>query len=493
MPRERELKLEANAAALRQIRQWLRSHGAKAHTARITESRYFNSADYALQKSGISMRIRSDGRRSIQTIKSSEHKSAGFFDRAEWETPVQGFIPDFAAAIDTGLNAFREHGFCRSLQPIFSVEARRAAFDLPGKSGIVLMIDRGTVFADEHRDEFCEIEIETPDGRLDELFRMARHLVRVAPLRLGTTTKSGRGYKLLHHEDGVVHAGKPALPPDICSEDAFCIIARDCLHQLAANLPATVEDVPEGLHQMRVGLRRLRACMSLFSELVECRETARIKRGLKWLGQSLGRVRDIDVLLERGLPPELSRRLEAERRRARKAATSALGSARSSRLMLDTLAWIECGPWMKNAKKLARARREQPVAKHASQELARRYARLVKIARHLRKLDEEERHKLRIRAKKLRYGVEFFTAVFGGDSNVHRARRMLSALRELQNSLGELNDISVRHRLLLQVAGKETLPAIDTILARDDEFRAEFLARAISAAGKISATKAFWK
>src|SRR5579872_559902 len=128
MSRERELKLEANATALRQIRLWLHRQGAKAHSVRSTESRYFDSADYRLQNSGISLRIRRHGHRFIQTIKSSERRSAGLFDRAEWEYAVPGFIPDFAAAVTTGFNIFREPEFCRSLKPLFTVETRRARF-----------------------------------------------------------------------------------------------------------------------------------------------------------------------------------------------------------------------------------------------------------------------------------------------------------------------------------------------------------------------------
>jgi inorganic triphosphatase YgiF len=74
---------------------------------------------------------------------------------------------------------------------------------------------------------------------------------------------------------------------------------------------------------MRVGLRRLRAAMSLFKELIEQPDSEHIESELKWLTEQLGAARDLDVLLKEGVRP-----LEQEE-----------PEARESQRLLSALAW----------------------------------------------------------------------------------------------------------------------------------------------------------
>jgi CHAD domain-containing protein len=80
------------------------------------------------------------------------------------------------------------------------------------------------------------------------------------------------------------------------TRDAFKMIGLACLKQVVDNLPALIKGDPEGVHQMRVGLRRLRAAMSLFPGLVRVPQTAGIKAELKWLTGELGPAREFEVL-----------------------------------------------------------------------------------------------------------------------------------------------------------------------------------------------------
>ena len=106
-----------------------------------------------------------------------------------------------------------------------------------------------------------------------------------------------------------------ALPKDATCAEAFQIIARSCLSQMLQNeaLVRQTQD-PAALHQMRVGLRRLRAALSLFGkQLLTDPESAAIKDDLRWAGQAMGTARDLDVLLERLSAP---RRPNTTRRRS---------------------------------------------------------------------------------------------------------------------------------------------------------------------------------
>jgi hypothetical protein len=66
-----------------------------------------------------------------------------------------------------------------------------------------------------------------------------------------------------------------------------------------------------------------------------------------------------------------------------------------------------------------------------------------KRGKDLERLDPERRHKLRIRAKRLRYGLEFFSDLYERDRDRNRLKAMLEALRGLQDGLGVLNDLEI--------------------------------------------------
>jgi CHAD domain-containing protein len=59
--------------------------------------------------------------------------------------------------------------------------------------------------------------------------------------------------------------------------EAFLVIGRSILRHIAANESAVRRSDPEGVHQMRVGLRRLRGAMALFKQLLGDKQSERIK------------------------------------------------------------------------------------------------------------------------------------------------------------------------------------------------------------------------
>ena len=126
---------------------------------------------------------------------------------------------------------------------------------------------------------------ELQRGELADLFDGARELTRTLPARIAFKSKSHRGYELI---DGTHYApvkGKAIdLTLDAITRDAFKIVGIACLGQIIDNEAAVLQNDPEGVHQMRVGLRRLRAGMSLFSDILRDPQTAAIKSELKWLG-----------------------------------------------------------------------------------------------------------------------------------------------------------------------------------------------------------------
>src|SRR5262249_33869652 len=294
-----------------------------------------------------------------------------------------------------------------------------------GASRIELTLDQGQVCLGRKSAPISEIELELKRGRPADLFTVARDLARRLPVRFAVRSKADRGYDLIGDTPvAAVHAPDVPLAPHMSTGEAFHAVALACLHHIAANEPAVRAQDSEGVHQMRVGLRRLRAAMAVFSDLLDDAETARLKGQLKRLTRELGPDRDLDVyvtgtikplqrsLLERrareAVQPDLDTRRAGAFRRAQRAARS----PRYRTLLLDTLGWIESGAWTTTDDELITALRRRNAGNFARDELARRVRKVSRKAEKLAKLDPRQRHKLRIAIKKLRYAAEFFTSLF---------------------------------------------------------------------------------
>lgn len=229
-------------------------------------------------------------------------------------------------------------------------------------------------------------------------------------------------------------------------ETAFRIVAHSYLGDLTANRDATCKGDPAALHQMRVALTRLRTAIVFFSPMVADSQRTQIRNGLKWLNAHLGAVRDLDVAIER-LGDADKRPKDALYRRSwrDKRADShgllarALQSARYRRLIKDTSAWVENGPW--STRKGAQAARERaaPIADYVAEKLARWQEKVLKKSGKLLKMDAEKRHRLRLLNKKLSYSIEAFEDL-GSDKKISRLQAGLKNLRKAQRALGQLND-----------------------------------------------------
>lgn len=235
---------------------------------------------------------------------------------------------------------------------------------------------------------------------------------------------------------------------------AFVAIARQCLAQFDANLLPVLRDRDiEGVHQMRVALRRLRSAMGAFGDLFDAARMSSLIEDLRWLNAPLGRKRDLDVFIHETLKPlqaldhpakglrHLATVLEDRRVSAQEALQSALTAPRIAGFRLGFENFLDAvldGSAVTDAETAA-----QPAERFAANLLQRRRKKLRKLGREHESLEVTALHDLRIRAKKLRYAAEFFRGAFGKKET----RRFIVALAELQDCLGALNDADVGQRL----------------------------------------------
>ncbi len=180
---------------------------------------------------------------------------------------------------------------------------------------------------------------------------------------------------------------------------------------------------PEFLHQLRVGLRRLRTVQRAF-------KIPRTKHRFRKFKPALAAARDWDVFCGWLEKASVSHELRALARRKRAAARCLAQHVLSSRAFDQ---FLRC------ARRCVHETKASPL-----KALEAFHRKALKTARRIDWQDEEDRHALRIRIRRLRYACEFFAPFFARAP----AAAYLKRTQALQDILGELNDIAVARRLL---------------------------------------------
>ena len=427
---------------------------------------YFDTAKSKLRKHGLTLRVRHAGENRVQTIKALTEGARGASGRDEWEERIAGDTPDLTLAKGTALEPLATRKLKRKLKPVFETVIERIAFPIhSGDADLELAVDRGHIKAREWREPVSEVEIELKQGDRATLAKIAQRLAQSAPVAYAAQSKPERGYALSVGESAKAVCRRTLdLDPEASTAAAFQTIAMSCLDHAAANERAVREGETEAVHQMRVGLRRLRAAISIFQELLSGPETEAIKTDLKWLTKQLEPARDFDVLLaervnaQRRVPPIggeidlLESDLQARRDAGLQKARAAVENDRCRALGLRTALWVANGEWSKSAEPLTAARRERPAVEFAAESLDKRTKKILKRIENIEALDTRRRHKLRIAVKKLRYACEYFAGLFDSRKQTKARKRFASILKSLQGSLGTLNDFEVHKRLAVTLA-----------------------------------------
>ena len=486
-------------------------------TRETLDSIYFDSKDRFLRDHGLTLRVRHDGEKRVQTIKSAD-AGVGLFERSEWEQTIEADQPDISGVKDTALGQILTDEVGRELKPVFETRIERTAYHLNGNGAdIMLTIDEGQILAPDSSQPVSEIELELRQGHPSDLFRIARDILDIVPAQLEFKSKPERGYDLADKTALGAETGyDPELVPGTSAGRAFALIGRACLRHLVANVSAMLDRDEIALHQMRVALRRLRAAISLFSAVTSDDRLEAIKTELKWLAQALGPARDLDTLLSEVIKPlrqqhanepgftSISNMFTRERLKSYRHAQEAVRSARFRSLVLDTTEWVEAGPWTVSDDPLKRAYREMPIDAYAAEQLSHRRKQIRRRGRRIGELNAEQLHRLRIQVKKARYAVNFFSSVYGGKKSAKHSKKIKSALMQLQNSLGRMNDI-VTHKALFSDIITNRAKGLSEEQSRHRAFAAGLIIgdqqaqvqklrdRARKAYGRFDSAKPFWK
>lgn len=483
MAHEIELKLELT----REAADAIEASALLAGDPQTAQQRsvYFDTPDRTLAKAGLSLRIRRSGKKRVQTVKADGASAAGLFARSEWERPVKTDTPilDDGTPIRTLLGDAVD-----AIAPAFEMKIERRIWIIDERdTTIELVLDRGEAVAGERRSPICEIELELKQGDPAALFALARDIDAVAPVRLGVQTKAERGYRLTGPVANMFKAEPVLLADDMTAAQAFRHIVQSCVRQFRLNEALLLMNRDAGaLHQMRVGLRRLRSAFSIFRPTIgDAGED--LREGLRQLTAELGDARNIDVLLERVRPGRLHDRIAAAREVAYDRVGDMLSSPAVRRLMLDLAEWIAGDNWVSVSDRKADG--NQPAREFAVKALDRFRRKVKKNGRNLADADDEARHEIRKDAKKLRYAAEFFASLFERKRERRRYKRFVAALEALQDQLGALNDL-VTAPEVLEKLGVTDDPDVPRLLAKGR--RKKRLDAAGDAHEDLIDTKRFW-
>ena len=461
---EIELKLLVPPAALETLSAdpLLTGVRAKRKARKRLDNIYFDTPDHALAAARIGLRLRKDGRRWLQTVKSGGSAQAGLHQREEIEFAVSGKALEWQPLVATAFEAVLGPVW-QQLTPQFRTLFSRDIWRLTGPTGaeIEVAMDQGEIIAGkyrgshERREAICELELELKSGAVDDLFDIALALADRHPLVLSSRSKAERGDALTRGlpRAPAAKAVDIALPDGADAQATVRLAIENCLLQWQANEPgfhaqASGEDYDydsEYLHQLRVAIRRLRVAAGAFAQAADWQTDAmtELKYPLRKLGQQLGAARDWDVFIEETWPLMLERldqpadsalrmalqeEIDHQRALAHVGARAALRNREAQRvlLMLGRCLLQEAAPAEGKADSFA----------DLNGQLDDYQSQLAAGLVDLHQLKPDALHRLRIMAKKIRYLTEFTASQYNADA----VEKWLKWLKKAQDVLGSRND-----------------------------------------------------
>ncbi len=454
---EIELKLAIPPSALAAV---ARAVGTATARRQRLQAIYFDTADRRLAAAGIALRLRKEGRRWVQTLKlGPAHGMARGEHNVDLRVPA-GLQPalDPALHADTPIGRAlavalqpRDGEVAPALLPLYRTDVTRLARPLRSRRGSVeLALDRGEIVARgadgvDRRWPVCELEVELLSGSPLAVAEVARRFARSHGLWLDTRTKAERGDRLargLAAGEGVpaVKAEPVRLRKDMAPLEAWAAVLRNLLAQALPNWSelAGGSGRAEHVHQLRVALRRLRSAERCFAGWPGVPE-APWREAVAGLFRTLGATRDRDVLAS-GLQPEIDAALATQGLPPMAWPTAHAPDWTGQVLHEPGIVLIELLAYAAEMQQLAGSRTEDAtLATLAADRLQAWHAQVRRDAKRFDTLDDEARHRLRKRVKRLRYAAEFSAALFPKRA----VERFMAPLRAAQERLGEFNDVCV--------------------------------------------------
>ncbi len=489
--REFEIKFQVPEAARLALGNELRRRGARSIALAAL---YFDTADGLLAQHRVALRLRKEGRRWVQTLKAA---GGSALDRLEHNVPIRvaaGTRPVPVLARHDGTEVGRRLREALGDRPEdalierYATDVTRLAVRLQWPdSEVEAAFDIGQVRAGDRALPICELELEHCAGGLHELFELARLWRGAGQLWLDARPKSQRGSQLA---EGLLHGAAvpsrlPLLDAAMDSEALVRAVVDTALEQVLANASELAAgSTDEGhVHQLRVGLRRLRIALQELGPLAQGIDAAWAPALAQTFGR-LGRLRDdatvaraVHGLLEGAGAPKLAWPVETTAADA----AAIVREATFQDTLIGLLRWTSSAPGAAAALSAAAARTQ------VARRLSTLHKQAARAGRDFEQLPSEEQHQVRKRLKRLRYLAEFVASLWPRKP----ARRYLKRLAPAQDALGRHNDIVVAQQKFQADAQHDPLSLFAAGFLRAHQ--AVTAGAAGAALRNVERTRRFWK
>jgi len=266
------------------------------------------------------------------------------------------------------------------------------------------------------------------------------------------------------------------LEPTMRADQAVMAICQELLQTMRDNEDGLRRDLDsEFLHDFRVAVRRTRSALRLLKGVLPAEARAHFKGEFKWLGSITGPVRDLDVYLLKipvyraGLPESMGRDLDPlddylhqHHRSEQRRLVKRLKSKRYQELKRTWEEFLSLEPCDDDPSCPNAAR---PVVDVASERIWKAYRRVHRDGHKITPdTPAKALHELRIDCKMLRYLLEFFRSLYPEKE----VTKLINALKQLQDNLGDFNDLQVQQASLSRSAQEmsdEDLASVECLLA----------------------------
>lgn len=444
----------------------MRQANIKSSETSQLAAHYFDSPRQDLAQAGIALRIRKEGEDWVQTIKAAgdgmaarlEHNQVLDKEATEQAIANDTLTPDLSiydeGEIASALTGFKLNKLAKSLVRQYVTDVTRIT-RLIKKDGNVIEVayDTGEIIHgedDRQRSGIKEIEFELVHGDIGYLFEVAKTWCKRYKLCVSTVTKAERGGLLLANKE-YTDAVKSDLDQldiyDTMSQPAFMrAVVHNCMLQILPNASAIAAGSEDGnhVHQLRVGIRRLRTALKFFDGFSDNINSDWIPV-LKQTFSLLGEYRDREILqiktqplLEAQGAPFVDWSPEREGLKV-----MPIDAVRANDFQVTLLELIEFGMSQVSDKESS-----QPAKEQLSKIMDKLFGKITKASGHFAELDIDAQHDVRKRLKSLRYICEFAAPMF----KKKKTKKFLKYLEPAQDILGEYNDDLVGHEFYQEKA-----------------------------------------
>lgn len=440
---EFELKLEIPAHRLQPLLDAIRQGDTARQRLRAT---YFDTQDGALAARGIVVRMRQEGRKWVQTAKAP---GSGPLARLEHNAPVvpdgAGTAPSVDLARHTGTPVgeairralkLKPRAALPPLVPLYETDVTRLSVTVPhGESEVEIALDEGRIVAGTQSVPLRELELELTHGRAEDAVNLARQGCAIHGLWLSTISKSMKGLRLTSPDARIQHLVRaPGYPRHANGHELVSAVLASCLAQVMefASEVADGSTDADHIHQLRVGIRRLRTALRELDGLTDGIDPA-WEAPLVDVFRALGRHRDqghlarsVEPLVE-GAGGPVVEAVDLAADIPDPGAAVRAPAFQDAVLGLLAFAHRDLGN--------ASPGHQQP-KKRVRKALAKLHAQVLKDGGRFASLDERRQHRVRKRVKRMRYLAEFAAPLF----HPRRTQAFADGLRPLQDALGTYND-----------------------------------------------------